>query len=291
MVQGWSNPAFPTYRLTQGQGRRMTDRKAVFITGAASGIGLGTALRFAREGWFVGLADINAAGLRAALDAIGRENGATYLMDVRDTAAWTDALSVFAAASGGRLDVLLNNAGVASYGYIEEQSDEEIARQLDVNIRGVIAGARAALPYLKKTPGAQLINVSSCASLYGAPKLSVYAATKFAVRGLSEALDIEFARFGVGVKCIMPWFVDTPILDAGTKNSNEKMSDPLKEANVPVYTVEECAGVIWDSVASKELKHIVGARGRQLAFITRFFPAIVRSQMAKAQREGKPLGS
>ncbi|MEI9992390.1 MAG: SDR family oxidoreductase [Rhizomicrobium sp.] len=269
----------------------MSVRKAVFITGAASGIGLGTARRFAREGWFVGLADIDAAGLRAALDAIGRQNGASYLLDVRDAPAWADALSIFAAASGGRLDVLVNNAGVASYGYIEEQSDEEIARQLDVNIKGVISGARAALPYLRKTPGSQLINVSSCASLYGAPKLSIYAATKFAVRGLSEALDIEFSRFGIGVKCIMPWFVDTPILDAGSKNSNEKMSDSLKQGGVPVYTVEECAGVIWDSLGSKELKHIVGARGRQLAFLTRLFPAMVRRQLAKAQRESNALGS
>ena len=269
----------------------MAERKAVFITGAASGIGLGTAKRFAREGWFVGLADINAAGLKAALDAIGRENGATYLLDVRDTSAWRDALAVFTAASGGRLDVLVNNAGIASYGYIEEQSDDEIARQLDVNIKGVIAGARAGLPYLKKTPGAQLINVSSCASLYGAPKLSVYAATKFAVRGLSESLEIEFSRFGVGVKCIMPWFVDTPILEAGNQGSNEKMSDTLKQGNVPVYTVEECAGVIWDSVQSKDLKHIVGARGRQLALLARLFPGIVRSQMLKAEREGKVLGS
>lgn len=266
-------------------------RKAVFITGAASGIGLGTAQRFAREGWFVGLADINAAGLKAALDAIGRGNGATYLLDVRDAAAWTDALSVFTAASGGRLDVLVNNAGVAAYGYLEDQSEEEIARQLDINIKGVIAGARAGLPYLKATPGAQLINISSCASLYGAPKLSVYAATKFAVRGLSEALDIEFSRFGVGVKCIMPFFINTPILQAGAASSNEKMSDSITAGGTPVYTVEECAGVIYDSIGAKPLKHIVGARGKQLAWLTRWAPGLVRRQLLAAERSGKAPGS
>ncbi|HWD27670.1 MAG TPA: SDR family oxidoreductase [Rhizomicrobium sp.] len=269
----------------------MTDRKAVFITGAASGIGLGTAKRFAKEGWFVGLADINAAGLKSALDAIGPPNGATYLLDVRDSAAWTDALSVFAAASGGRLDALINNAGVATYGYLEDQSDDEVARQLDVNVKGMIAGARAAVPYLKKTPGAQLVNVASAAAFYGAPKMSVYCASKFAIRGLSEALDIEFARFGVGVKCIMPWFVETPILNAGAQATNEKMSDMLRDAGVEVYSVEEAAGVIWDSLASKKLKHIVGRRGRELSVMARFVPWLMRRQLKASNAAGDALGA
>jgi NAD(P)-dependent dehydrogenase (short-subunit alcohol dehydrogenase family) len=269
----------------------MTGRKSIFITGAASGIGLATAKRFAAAGWFVGLADVNAAGLKAALDTIGRQNGATYLLDVRDRAAWGDALSVFATAADGRLDVLLNNAGVASYGYLEDQSDAEVERQLDVNIKGVINGARASLPFLQKTPGSQLVNISSCASLYGAPKLSVYAATKFAVRGLSEALDIEFARFGIGVKCIMPWFIATPILDAGTAGSNEKMSDALREGGTPVYTVEECAGAIWNAVHDKALKHIVGARGKQLSWLTRLTPGLVRRQLLANVKAGRAPGS
>jgi len=270
----------------------MSDRKAVFITCAASGIGLGTAKRFAKEGWFVGLADVNAAGLKAALDAIGGpSNGATYLLDVRDRAAWDDALSVFVAASGGRLDALVNNAGVASFGYLEDQSDDEVARQIDINIKGLINGSRAGMEHLKKTPGSQLINVASCASIYGAPKLSVYCATKFAVRGLSEALDIEFARFGVGVKCIMPFYINTPILDAGASGSNETMADSIKAGGAPVYTVEECAGVIYDSVASKELKHIVGARGRQFAWLARLAPGMLRRQLLAADRSGKAPAS
>lgn len=270
----------------------MSNRKAVFITGAASGIGLGTAQRFAKEGWFVGLADVNAAGLKAALDSIGGPpNGATYLLDVRDRSAWDDALSVFVAASGGRLDVLINNAGIASFGYLEDQSEDEVTRQLDINIKGVINGARAGLAHLKQTPGSQLINISSCASIYGAPKLSVYAATKFAVRGLSEALDIEFSRFGVGVKCIMPFFINTPILDAGASGSNESMADSIRAGGTPVYTVAECAGVIYDSVASKDLKHIVGARGKQLAWLARLAPGLVRRQLTAAERSGKAPGS
>ena len=214
-------------------------RKAVFISGGASGIGLDAAKRFAKEGWFVGLADINPAGLKSALDAIGPSNGAIYLMDVRDRAAWDDALAVFTTAAGRRLDALLNNAGIAVAGTLEEQSEDDVARQIDINLKGVIAGARAAIPYLKKTPGSQLINIASCAGIYGAPGMSVYCATKFAVRGLSQSLEAELAPFGVGVKCIMPWFVDTPILAASIPGSNESLSQTLRQSGVKIYPVSQ----------------------------------------------------
>lgn len=260
-------------------------RKAVFISGAASGIGLDAAKRFAREGWFVGLADINAAGLKAALDAIGAQNGATYLLDVRDKSAWDDALSVFTTASGGRLDVLLNNAGIAAAGNLEDQSDDDVARQLDINLKGVISGARAAIPYLKKTPGAQLVNVASCAGIYGAPGMAVYAATKFAVRGLSQALEGELAPYGVAVKCLMPWFVDTAILSSSAPGSNESLADTLRQRKVKIYPVSESTNTIFKALASKEREHIVGGAGRQLAFVTRFFPGLVRRQMLNVERQ------
>ena len=262
----------------------MTNRKAVFITGAASGIGLAAARRFAKEGWFVGLADINAAGLKAALDAIGRDNAATYLLDVRDRDAWNDALSIFTTASGGHLDALLNNAGIAAGGELESLSEADIDRQLDINLKGVVNGARAAIPYLKKTPGSQLVNVASCAGIYGAPGMSIYAATKFAVRGLSQSLEGELAPHGVGVKCIMPWFVDTPILGAAAPGSNATLGDSLRASGVTVYTVEDSTNVIWNAIHSKEREHIVGGKGKQLAFMTRFFPGLVRGQMLRQIR-------
>jgi NADP-dependent 3-hydroxy acid dehydrogenase YdfG len=266
----------------------MANRRAIFITGAASGIGLAAAKRFAKEGWFVGLADINAAGLKAALDAISRENGATYLLDVRDRAAWDDALSVFTAAAGGRLDALLNNAGVAATGNLEQQSEDDVARQLDINLKGVIHGARAAIPHLKRTPGSQLLNVASCAGIYGAPGMAVYAATKFAVRGLSQALEGELASLGIAVKCIMPWFVETAILDVAAPGSNESLGQSLRAGGVKVYTVADSTNVIWNAIQSREREHIVGAKGKQLAFLTRFLPGLVRRQVLAAERAVKP---
>jgi NAD(P)-dependent dehydrogenase (short-subunit alcohol dehydrogenase family) len=254
-------------------------RKAVFITGAASGIGLASAKRFAAEGWFVGLSDIDTTGLKAALLAIGPDNGATFKLDVRDRAAWTAALADFAKLTDGRLDVLLNNAGVAKFGPFDSLEDTDVDLQLDINIKGVISGASAALPWLKATPGARLINISSCAGLYGSPGLAVYSATKFAVRGLSEALDVEWKAHGVSVACVMPWFVETPILNASQPGSNANMSDVLKAGGLPVYPVEDAADVIWRAVHGKDLHYFVGKRAKQMRFASSHMPGVLRKQL------------
>lgn len=257
------------------------DRKAIFITGAASGIGLATAKLFASKGWFVGLTDINQAGLKTALADIGEDNGASYVLDVRDRAGWNAALADFA-QKAGRLDVLLNNAGIACYGFFEEVSVDEEDRTIDINIKGVLNGARAGIEHLKKTPGSRLINVASCAGLYGAPKLAAYSATKFAVKGLSEALDIEFARHGVQVRCIMPWFIDTPILNAGAQGSNVKMSDVIRRDGMDVYPVEDAAQVVWEAAHGRELHYTVGKAAKRLRFASRFMPNAVRKQLQRA---------
>ncbi|KQZ27143.1 SDR family oxidoreductase [Caulobacter sp. Root1472] len=255
------------------------DRKAVFITGAASGIGLASAKRFAAEGWFVGLSDIDTTGLKAALAAVGPGNGATFALDVRDRAAWTAVLADFSELTEGRLDVLLNNAGVARFGPFDSHQDVDIDLQLDINLKGVISGARAALPWLRATSGSRLINISSCAGLYGSPGLAVYSATKFAVRGLSEALDIEWKPHGVSVACVMPWFVETPILNTGAPGSNQNMADALRGGGLPVYLVEDAAEVIWRAVHGKELHYFVGKRARQMRFASNHMPSVVRKQL------------
>ncbi len=254
-------------------------RSSIFITGAASGIGLASAKRFASAGWFVGLADIDAAGLEAALAAIGPENGMTMALDVRDRGQWAAAMTAFGAATGGRCDVLLNNAGIGRHGWFEEIDPDEADLEIDVNIKGVVNGAYAGLPLLKASRG-RLVNMASCAGLYGPPLLAVYGATKFAVRGLSEALDAEFVRHGVQVKCVMPWFVETPILDSVTRGSNSAIRDAIGAQ--PVYTVEEAAEVVWDAAHGQDLYYLVGKAAQRLRFAARFMPKGVRKRMRAA---------
>ena len=250
--------------------------RSIFITGGASGIGLAAARRFAREGWTVGIGDIDAAGMRRAADELGCF---TAPLDVRDRAEWQAALAGFVSRAG-KLDVLLNNAGIARYGLFEEVSPDEGDLQIDINVKGVLNGVHAALPHLKANRGSRLINVASVAGIVGSPGLAVYSATKFAVRGLSEALDAEFTRHGVAVACVMPFFVETPILDCGSSGTNRTIRDAT--AGQPVYTVDEAAETVWRAAHGTEREYIVGRAGRQALFAKRFMPGRLRKRLKAA---------
>lgn len=256
-------------------------RKAILITGAASGIGLAAAERFVREGWTVGIADIDADGAATAHARLGEVTIALPL-DVRDRAQWRSALDRFAVFSGGRLDVLLNNAGIARYGWFEEVGADEMDLIVDINLKGVLNGAYQALDLLRATPGARLLNVGSCAGLVGAPRQAAYSATKWAVRGLSDALGVEFARFGITVACIMPWFVDTPILDSGSARGNASFRTAIAEGGAAVCSVVEAADVIWAAANGGDTAYIVGRDGRRLRFMARFFPGRLRQRLMKS---------
>lgn len=261
---------------------RSNGRKSIFVTGAASGIGAETARHFVRKGWFAGIYDIDTAGLQAIAVELGEENCVSGRLDVRSGEAWSDAIRDFADATGGEMHVLFNNAGIGRHGWFEEIPSGEADAVIDVNLKGVVKGIYAALPLLKATSGARIVNVASTAGFVASPQLAVYAATKFAVRGLTEALDVEFAPLGIKVTCLAPWFVDTPILDIGqTEGANHKMSDDLEAQGMKVYPVELAGEGAWQAAHGEKTHYGVGKLADRARFMARFFPGVIRKRLAK----------
>lgn len=261
-------------------------RKSIFVTGGASGIGAETARLFAKRGWFVGLYDVNAAGLAEVAAEIGEDKVLAVPLDVRDRAGWAEAVAGFAEATEGRMNVLFNNAGVGRHGWFEDIPPEDSDWIVDVNVKGVVNGVYAALPLLRETPGARIVNVASTAGVVGSPKLAVYSATKFAVRGLTEALDVEFAPLDIRVTSLMPWFIDTPILEIGaSEGSNVKMSDQIRASGQTVYPVSMAAERAWDAAHGKEVHYMVGKDAERARFAARFMPKRLRNQLIKGLGE------
>ena len=187
-------------------------RKSIFITGAASGMGRATALLFAAKGWLIGAYDMNQAGLDSLCQEVGAQNGIFRVLDVTDATAFEDAMAAFGAATGGTLDLMFSNAGIAISGMFDEMAWADIMKIVHVNFLGVMIGTRAAVPLLRATPGSLCLINSSSSAIFGTAGIAVYSATKHAVRGLTEALSVEFKRFGVRAADLMPGLIDTPIL-------------------------------------------------------------------------------
>ena len=266
----------------------MTQR-SIFITGGGSGIGRATARHFAARGWFVGVGDINEAGMAETLALISGEAKWAGRLDVRDRAAWDKVLAEFAAAAGGRIDVLLNNAGVGTGGSLAELDPDEIDRCLDINLKGVLYGAQAAYPYLKASaPGSALVNLASAAGIAGSAGMSVYCATKFGVRAVSESLDAEWAEDKIKVASVCPGFIETPLLNGtGNRKSNEPIRERVKAAGLEITPVERVAEAVWEAVHGDKLDYFVGATARRMAFAKRWMPARLRKQLRNSVR---PLG-
>jgi NAD(P)-dependent dehydrogenase (short-subunit alcohol dehydrogenase family) len=261
-------------------------QKSIFVTGAGSGIGRATAQLFAERGWFVGLFDVNAAGLAETAASLPEGHRISMTFDVRDRSGWARAVEAFGQATNRRMHVLFNNAGVGKGGWIEEMSAEDIDLTIDVNLKGVLYGVVAALPLLRETPGARIVNTASVAGVMGAPRMAVYCATKFGVRGLTESLDIELSRYGVRVTSLMPWFIDTAILDgASGDGSNRRLRDTLTEQKTPIYPVRMAAERAWDAAHGSEMHYMVGKEAERVRFAARFFPNALRKRLSKMFEE------
>lgn len=205
----------------------------LFITGAAAGIGRATALTFARRGYRVGAYDVDLAGLATLRDEIAASGGDVAIgqLDVTSAEDWSEQLAAFTGGSR-RLDILVNNAGVLDSGRFEQIPLEAHRRMVDINFYGALAGMHTAFPYLRDTRGAQVVNLCSASAIYGQPELATYSATKFAVRGLTEALELEWRRYGIRVLAMWPLFVQTAMVDGMETHSSKRMGIHLSAEDV-----------------------------------------------------------
>lgn len=184
----------------------------VFITGAAGGLGRHLVGAWSRRGWRVTATDLDGHGLAA----IGRQDGwsrnvIALAHDVTDPARWQAAWDE-AVARNGAVDILVNNAGFLAPDWVTAQTARDVNLHVDVNVKGVVHGCRTAVAAMVPAGRGHIVNIGSLASLSPVPGLSLYAASKFAVRGYSLSIAVELAERGVAVTVVMPDAIATPML-------------------------------------------------------------------------------
>jgi NAD(P)-dependent dehydrogenase (short-subunit alcohol dehydrogenase family) len=255
---------------------KLKDRVAV-ITGAGSGIGRATALSLARRGCHLALADINEAALAQAQAqaSIAGVRVSVHRLDVAGREA-VAALPAEILKTHGRVDLLVNNAGVALGGTFDQVSEADFDWLMEINFHGVVRMTRAFLPLLRASDDARIVNVSSVFGLISPPGQCAYAASKFAVRGFSNALRLELAGTRVGVSVVHPGGVATAI----ARNARVAQGVPADEmrrrlalAETALRLPPEKAGeIIVRGVEQRRPRILVGRDAAIISLIERLVP-------------------
>ncbi len=231
--------------------------KVAIITGSASGIGEANAVKFAREGAKVAVCDINMGEAQRVADAIVEDGGTAlaFRIDVTDKASIARMVEGVMAA-WGRIDTLVNNAGIVQDAQFKKMSEEQFDRVIDVNLKGVYNCTKAVVDIMLEQHSGCILNASSIVGLYGNFGQTNYAATKFGVIGMVKTWARELGRKGIRANAICPGFVETPILKSMPDKVIKMMEDrvPLGRLARP----EEIANTYaW--LASDEASYINGA--------------------------------
>lgn len=217
----------------------------MLLTGSASGIGRHLTTALAARGHRILATDVNEVGLAKEAAARGWDSARVQraALDVRSEGDWERAMDA-AERAFGPVDVVMNIAGFLQPAYVEDIQADSLSLQLDVNVKGVILGTRAAARRMIPRKRGHIVNIGSLASLSPVPGLSIYAASKFAVRGFTLSAAMELRRHGVAVSLVMPDAVDTPMLDKQIGYEEAAMTFSGARA----LTVEDIERAIVDDV-------------------------------------------
>ncbi len=247
------------------------------ITGAASGIGAALAEALAQHGCHLSLADRDQAGL-ASVAASARKHGvqvSEHWLDVADATAIA-ALPAAVLAQHARVNLLINNAGIATMGNFVDQSEQDFENLININLWGVIRMTRAFLPLLQREPVAQLVNISSVFGLIAPAGQVAYATSKFGVRGFSEALRHELEKTSVGVSSVHPGGIRTAIARnaqrASTIDDAKAARDIRYFDKVAKTTPQQAAAVIVNGIEQRKKRILIGRDATILDLIQRLLP-------------------
>ena len=259
----------------------MTDARTVFITGAASGIGLQLARRFQAAGWHVAASDLS----KQALDKAFPESGEALLLltlDVRDAIAFGDAIQQTVAAWGS-LDVLINNAGIIRPARIIDSTAEEAHNHIDVNLKGVIFGTQAAARCMRdQSQGGHIINIASMAGVAPVTGIGLYTASKFGVRAFSLVAAEELQEAGIAVTVICPDLVDTPMLDLQLDHPEAAITFSGPGA----LATDRIADAVFTALRCKPLEMLLPRHRGWLAKLASAFPGLVSPLRKQMERRG-----
>ena len=231
--------------------------KVSIITGGASGIGKATALKFAQEGAIVAVCDLNQEAIDATVNEVKAAGGEAvgYIVNVTNKSQINDMVGDLKARFG-RIDVLVNNAGIVQDAQLTKMTDEQFDLVVDINLKGVYNCAKAVIDTMVAQGGGVILNASSVVGVYGNFGQTNYAATKFGVIGFVKTWDKELGKKGIRANAVCPGFVATPILKAMPEKVIQAMEDrvPMKRMAQP----EEIAN-LYAFLASDEASYINGA--------------------------------
>lgn len=273
--------------------------KVAAITGAGSGIGRSLALQLARDGAALALSDVNAEGLAETV-ALCREEGVTVTEAVVDVAQRQQVYDWAAAtvAAHGKVNLVFNNAGVALGAPISSMAEDDLKWIMDINFWGVVYGTQAFLPHLKASGEGHVINISSVFGIAAIPSQSAYNASKFAVRGFTEALrqELEIEGAPVSATTVHPGGIKTNIARSARFSSQMKDFLGVDEAagkrgfeRLFITTADKAAAVILSGVKANRRRVLIGPDARAIDLMVRLMPERYQQVVSFASRQQKRL--